>query len=132
MSQWHGDLDKRKPTGGKARRYRGKRAFEMGSPPAETSLGKPMAKIEGVRGGGKKVRLRSCNYANVTDPATKETNKVEITRVVKNPANIDYNRRGIITKGTVIETPIGQAKVTSRPGQNGVVNALLIRKPSAE
>jgi small subunit ribosomal protein S8e len=132
MSQWHGDLDKKKPTGGKRRRYRGKRAFEMGSPPAETSLGKLAVKIHRVRGGGKKARLQSCNYANVTDPDTKKTSKVEITRVVRNPANIDYDRRGVITKGTIIETPVGQAKVTSKPGQNGVVNALLVRKPSVE
>ena len=132
MSQWHGDFDKKKPTGGKVRRYRGKRAFEMGSPPTETTLGKPAVKIESVRGGGYKVRLQRCNYANVTDPATKKTNKVEITQVVRNPANIDYNRRGVITKGTIIETPLGQAKVTSKPGQDGVVNALLVSKSDAE
>jgi small subunit ribosomal protein S8e len=132
MSQWHGDLGKRKPTGGKVRRYRGKRAFEMGSPPTETTLGKPAVKLERIRGGGTKIRLKSFNYANVTDPATKKTSKAEITRVVKNPANIDYNRRGVITKGTIIETSLGQAKVTSKPGQNGVVNALLLSKSGAE
>lgn len=126
MPQSHGDLRKRKPTGGKVRLYRGKRAFEIGSAPTETSLGETMIKTELVRGGNKKIRLLSCNFANVTNPATKETKKVEISRVIKNPANTDYNRRGIITKGTIIETPLGQAKVTSRPGQNGVVNCILI------
>ncbi len=132
MSQWHGDLDKRKPTGGRARRYRGKRAFEMGSPPSETHLAKPETKIMRTRGAGKKLRLVSANYANITDPATHQTKKVEITKVVKNPANIDYNRRGIITKGTIIETSLGQARVTSKPGQDGVINAILIGKSSAE
>ena len=34
--------------------------------------------------------------------------------------------RGIITKGALIETELGKAIVTSRPGQDGVVNALLV------
>ena len=48
--------------------------------------------------------------------------------MVKNPANVDYDRRGIITKGTIIETSLGTAKVTSRPGQNGIINAVLIKE----
>ncbi|HDJ25717.1 MAG TPA: 30S ribosomal protein S8e, partial [Candidatus Bathyarchaeota archaeon] len=57
-----------------------------------------------------------------------ETKTVDILRVVKNPANVDYDRRGVITKGTIIETPIGRAVVTSRPGQDGVVNAVLLKE----
>jgi small subunit ribosomal protein S8e len=55
-----------------------------------------------------------------------KTEKVEITRVVKNPANVDYDRRGVITRGAVIETSLGLARVTSRPGQHGVLNAVLV------
>ncbi|MEM3023047.1 MAG: 30S ribosomal protein S8e, partial [Candidatus Bathyarchaeia archaeon] len=47
--------------------------------------------------------------------------------VVKNPANVDYQRRGIVTKGAIISTPLGKAKVTSRPGQDGVLNAVLLK-----
>ncbi|RLG97497.1 30S ribosomal protein S8e, partial [Candidatus Bathyarchaeota archaeon] len=36
MSVWHGDLKKRKPTGGKKRAYRKKLKFETGSFPTET------------------------------------------------------------------------------------------------
>ncbi|MEM5832609.1 MAG: 30S ribosomal protein S8e, partial [Candidatus Aenigmatarchaeota archaeon] len=39
-----------------------------------------------------------------------------------------YERRKIITKGAIIKTEIGLAKVTSRPSQHGVVNAILIQK----
>ncbi len=67
-------------------------------------------------------------YVYVTDPATGKTEKTEIKRVAKNPANLDYQRRGVITKGAILETPIGQARVTSRPGQHGIVNAILIQK----
>jgi small subunit ribosomal protein S8e len=71
--------------------------------------------------------LFSVKHANISDPSGKTT-KAEILRVVKNPANVDYDRRGVITKGTIIETPSGTARVTSRPGQNGIVNAILVPK----
>jgi small subunit ribosomal protein S8e len=46
--------------------------------------------------------------------------------VKNNPANPFFARRNITTKGAVIETDIGDAIVTSRPGQDGIVNARLI------
>lgn len=126
MSVWHGDLHKRKPSGGKRRAYRRKRKFEQGSFPVETTLGEPKRKIERGRGGNIKVKVLSEKYACVTDLKTGKTEKAEILRVVKNPANVDYDRRGVITKGAIIETSLGLARVTSRPGQNGVINAVLI------
>ncbi|HYB92782.1 MAG TPA: 30S ribosomal protein S8e [archaeon] len=131
MPQSHGNFRKRKSTGGKVRLYRGKRAFEMGSAPTETTLGEAIIKTELVRGGNRKTHLMRYNFANVTNPSTKETKKVEISKVIKNPANKDYTRRGIITKGTIIETPLGQAKVTSRPGQNGVINAVIVKESTS-
>jgi len=127
LSAWHGDQHKKKASGGRKRLYRMKRRFERGSFPAETTLGKPKEKISRRHGGNLKVRLLSVNYANVSDPSGK-AKKVEILRVVRNPANVDYDRRGVITKGTIIETPLGNARVTSRPGQNGIVNAILVPK----
>ena len=49
-------------------------------------------------------------------------------KVIKNTANKDYERRGVITKGTVIETELGLARVISRPGQVGVINAVQLKK----
>ncbi len=71
--------------------------------------------------------MLAVNHANVSDNFGKTT-KVEILRVIKNPANVDYDRRGVITKGAIIETPLGTARVTSRPGQDGNVNAILVPK----
>jgi small subunit ribosomal protein S8e len=71
--------------------------------------------------------LLAVKQANVSDASGKAT-KVEILRVIKNPANVDYDRRGVITKGTIIQTPLGTARVTSRPGQDGIVNAILVPK----
>lgn len=127
MPQWHGNLHKRKKSGGKKHIFRGKRAFEMGSDPAETIVGKTHVTKKRGRGGKLKLRALSVNTVNVTDPATGKSQKTEIRRVVKNPANVDYQRRGVITKGAVLDTPLGQAIVTSRPGQHGIVNAVLLQ-----
>ncbi|MEM1515560.1 MAG: 30S ribosomal protein S8e [Candidatus Bathyarchaeia archaeon] len=128
MSVWHGDMHKKKPTGGKRKPYRGKRKYEMGSFPTETVLGEHKVKLSRRRGDNIKVRLVSAKWVNVSDPKTGETKKVEILRVVKNPANIEYDRRGVITRGSLLETPLGIVKVTSRPGQDGILNAVLVEK----
>jgi small subunit ribosomal protein S8e len=88
-------------------------------------LGEPERKISHRQGGTVKVRVRREKYACISNQETGETKRVEILRVIRNPANVDYNRRGIITKGVLIETELGTARVTSRPGQDGVINAVL-------
>ncbi len=125
MSVWHGDLHKRKPSGGRRIAYRGKRKFEQGRFPMETVLGDTKKKTSRGRGGSVKHKLLREKFACVTDPKSGKTQKVEITRVARNPANIDYDRRGVITKGAIIETSLGLARITSRPGQSGVINAVL-------
>jgi small subunit ribosomal protein S8e len=127
MPQWHGNLHKRKKSGGKKHIFRGKRAFEMGSDPAETIVGETHITRKRGRGGKMKLRALAVNTVNVTDPATGKSQKTEIREVLKNPANVDYQRRGVITKGAVLDTPLGQAIVTSRPGQHGAVNAVLVQ-----
>jgi small subunit ribosomal protein S8e len=79
-------------------------------------------------GGTTKVKALKDNQASVTDPKGGKTEKTKIIRVVKNRANVDYNRRGVITKGAEIETTLGLARVTSRPGSDGIINAVLISK----
>ena len=130
LSVWHGDLHKGKLSGGRKRACRMKRKFERGSFPTETTLGKTKKKISRRQGHNIKVRLQSTTHANVSQPSKGKAKKAEILRVVKNPANVDYNRRGVITKGTIIETTLGTASVTSRPGQDGLVNAVLLQKES--
>ena len=127
MSVWHGDQHKRKDSGGRKITNRKKRRYEKGFFPAETALGKRKSKVIRKHGGNEKVRLLAVNQANISD-ASGKTAKVEILRVIKNPANVDYDRRGVITKGTMISTSLGTARITSRPGQDGIVNAILVAK----
>ncbi len=125
MARWQG-RSVRKITGGRYKRFRKKRKYELGREQAETRIGKVRAKIIRVRGGNIKVRLFETKYANVVDPKTGKAQKVEIKRVVENRANPHYVRRNIITKGAIILTELGEARVTSRPGQDGTVNAVLL------
>ena len=123
---WHSSLRKRKLSGGKKRAYRSKKKYEQGGYPAETILGEPRRKFSKGLGGNIRVKVLGDKFASVTDPKSGKTQKTQITRVAKNAANVDYNRRGVITKGAEIETALGLAKVTSRPGGDGVINAVLI------
>ena len=114
----------RKRTGGRRRHARNKRKYELGDEPTETQVGEQKLKVVESRGGTKKVRAVATDVASV---ATEDgTVAAEIENVVENPANPNYVRRNIITKGAVIETDEGEARVTSRPGQDGQVNAELI------
>ncbi len=115
----------RSPSGARRVANRGKRKCELGRESAETKLGdKTLRKIR-TRGGNVKNRLARDNKINVVD-AEGKAQTVEILNVIENTANPNYVRRNIITKGAVVETPAGKAKVTSRPGQDGVINGVLI------
>ncbi len=123
--KWQG-ASRRKESGGRIVRSRGKRKFELGREPADTHLAPVRSKEIRTFGGNKKIRLFRCDIANVTNPADKTTRKCNIETVEGNPANQYHTRRNIITKGAIIKTNLGSAQVTNRPGQEGVVNAVLI------
>ncbi|MEK6978329.1 MAG: 30S ribosomal protein S8e [Candidatus Hydrothermarchaeota archaeon] len=125
MALWQGG-SKRKITGGRIKAHRGKRKHEMGREQVETGLGERKAKRIRVRGGNSKVRLLTAQNANVINPKTKETKLVKILTVVENSANPHFVRRNIVTKGAVVNTELGKVRVTSRPGQDGNINAVLI------
>jgi len=125
MALWQGK-SKRKPTGGRLIMNRKKRRFEIGREPLYTNLGEENLKQYRSMGGGHKVKMLSASYANVADPKTKVIKRVKIVTVKANPANANYVQRNILNKGAVIQTELGQARITSRPGQDGAINAVLI------
>ena len=104
-------------TGGRRRPKRDRRKHELGSEPTETQIGETELKTVDARGGQTKVRAIRSNVADVVS--------AEISDVIENPADPNYARRNIITRGAVIETTEGEARVTSRPGQDGQINAVL-------
>lgn len=117
---------KRSPRGSRYKQYRDYKKHELGSLPAFTGLGKKREQVVRTLGGHRKLRLLSEEYANVVDPKTHKSQKAKIKTITESPSNRHFVRRNIMTKGAIIETEIGKARITSRPGQDGVVNAVLI------
>lgn len=126
MALWQG-LSTRKPSGGRRKIARKKRKTEIGSEVILPLMGAPTHQTIRTTGGHRKTRITSTNKVNLTNPATGKTQLVDFTTVVANPANPHYVRRNIITRGAVVETKLGKAKITSRPGQDGVANAILVK-----
>ena len=114
----------RKRTGGRLKHFNKKKRHQLGREPAETTVGETRLQYIDSRGNDEKLRALSTNVAQLSEGG--ETTEVEIENVVENPSNVNYARRNIITKGAIIETSEGTARVTSRPGQSGQVNAVAV------
>jgi len=125
MAIWQGRSLK-KPSGGRIRLPRKKRKYELGREPVFTHVAPLRKKIIRVRGGNYKVKLLRSDEINVYNPKTGKAQKAKIKGVIENPANPHFAQRNIITKGAIVETELGKVKVTSRPGQHGVLNGVLL------
>jgi len=121
------NLAGRKLTGGRKVPMRGRRKYEIDRYPNEASIGPVDVVTRRTRGNNMKTAFKTVDFANVADPESKKVTKAKILKVVKNPANKDYERRGVISKGALLETEAGSARVISRPGQHGTVNAILTK-----
>ena len=122
------NLSGRKYTGGRKIAMRSRRKFEIDRYPNEAVIGSNVKVTRRVRGDNSKTALKTVELANVSNVEENKTTRLKILRVIKNTANKDYERRGVITKGTVIETELGLARVISRPGQVGIINAVQLKK----
>lgn len=120
------ERSRRKYTGKKYKHFNKKRKRDLERPPIHTVMGEEKKKKQRTMGGNTKLKLFSISHVNVTDPATNKTSKSKILHFESNEASQDLNRRHILTKGTIVETELGKVKITSRPGQHGVVNGILI------
>ena len=125
MGVWH-RRSTRTDSGARLKRFRGKRKYELGRTPTETVMGETKRKSIVSKGNRRKAPVLRVTMVNVTDPKKNQTFRVEIQDVETNPASMDYQRRKVITRGTIIKTAKGNAMVTSRPGQDGILNAVLI------
>ena len=125
MALWQG-RSKKKNTGGQYRPFRKKRAFEI-APEHQYAVvrDETQMKVYRTRGDNRKGRLMMVSVANVYDPKTRKAQKSRILTVKSNPANHNYVQRNILTRGAIVQTELGLARVTSRPGQDSVVNAVL-------
>ncbi len=115
---------KRKTTGGLISKRGKKKTHQRARDFLPAHVGETKVRALRTRGGNYKRIALSVGIANVLGGGKMQ--KAKILSVKNNPADSQFTRRNIVTKGAVIETDIGLAKVTSRPGQVGTVNAVLI------
>ncbi|MBI4182012.1 MAG: 30S ribosomal protein S8e [Candidatus Aenigmarchaeota archaeon] len=131
MAEWH-LRSRRAPTGKLLHPLRKKRRQDRGLEFLETAISPRKARPTRALGGRVKQKLLSAEVANVVDPQTHRAVQAKIITVQGNPANPHYIRRNILTRGAIIKTDKGLARVTSRPGQDGVVNAVLVQEKKGE
>lgn len=116
----------RKITGGKYTASRKKKKYER---PGQKRIVKLSAKEKRksikTMGGNKKVFLFSGKIINIAQNG--KTKKAEIKKVLETPSNKFFARQEILTKGTIVETDLGKAKITNRPSQDGVINGVLVK-----
>ena len=114
-----------KITGGRRIPLRIRRKYETDRYPNEPTNGAQITITRRVRGNNNKTALKSIDFVNLATGKDK-VKKSKIIKVLENATNNDYQRRGIITKGAILETQEGKCRVVSRPGQSGTVNAILL------
>jgi len=131
MVQYHQTTKKKSSgSGGKTRASRDKRLAHYGGFFARVRVAKEGEKQAfkkfRVRGGKHKIAAERALFANVATP--QGVKKAKILTVVESSADRHFARENIIVKGAIVETELGKARVTSRPGQHGVINAILVKK----
>ena len=114
-----------KITGGIRHPLKTRQKFQIDRYPNEALMGEQETATRKTRGNNRKTALKTVNHVNLVLPNA-IIKRSKIVRVLENQTNKDYQRRGVITKGAILETEDGKCKVVSRPGQNGVINAILV------
>ncbi len=113
-----------KTTGGRRYPLRSRKKYEIDRFANEALMGEKVTVTRSVRGKNSKTALKTIDYVNLA--IKDKVKKTKILRVLENSTNNDYQRRGVITKGAILETEDGKCKIVSRPGQDGTVNAIPI------
>ena len=115
-----------KITGGARHPLKVRQKFQIDRYPNEALLGDQQTSTRKTRGNKRKTGLKTVSHVNLALPDAK-IKRSKIVKVLENQTNNDYQRRGVITKGAILETEDGKCKVVSRPGQSGVINAILVQ-----
>ena len=119
------NLGTSKITGGRRHPLRTRRKYEMDRFPNEALMGDQITVTRKVRGKNVKTSIKTIDSVNLAIDS--KVKRVKIIRVLENATNNDYQRRGVVSKGALLETEEGKCRVVSRPGQHGTVNAILVK-----
>ena len=115
---------RRKASGGRYKRTRSHPISEHGSEPMFTRIDK--RRVKTVKGPGSTSKRKALSLNEITVMIDGKTVKTEMSSVLENPANRNYVRRNIITRGTIVDTPKGKVRVTNRPSQEGHAQGVLL------
>ena len=119
------NLGTSKITGGRRHPLRSRRKYELDRFTNEAEIGKQVTVTRKVRGKNSKTGIKTIESVNLAIES--KVKRVKIIKVLENGTNNDYQRRGVITKGAILETDEGKCRVVSRPGQNGTINAIPVK-----
>ena len=119
------NLGTSKVTGGRRHPLRSRRKYEIDRFPNEALIGDQITITRKVRGKNIKTSIKTIDSVNLAIDS--KVKRVKIIKVLENATNNDYQRRGVISKGAILETEEGKCRVVSRPGQHGTVNAILVK-----
>ena len=119
------NLKSSKITGGRKHTSRSRRKYEIDRFPNEALVGDQITITRKVRGKNNKTSVKTIDSVNLAIDS--KIKRVKIIKVLENATNNDYQRRGVISKGAILETEEGKWRVVSRPGQHGTVNAILVK-----
>jgi small subunit ribosomal protein S8e len=128
MALWQGK-SKRKSTGGRYRLARKKRKFEIANEFQICILGPRRQKELRTLGGGQKFKLLGDDYINVVEKGATKQVRMKMATVLSNPSNPNFVRRNILTKGAIVQLEDKRkARITSRPGQHGCINGVILKE----
>jgi small subunit ribosomal protein S8e len=131
MVEWK-RVSRRKATGGinNAVNAKTKSLTDKGGKFSKTTVSKvdKRYKTRAV-GGNQKTKISHAQTILISDGA--KLTKGKIMDVIENPANKHFVRQKIITKGAILKVDINgkeaKVKVTSRPGQTGLVTGVFVK-----
>lgn len=116
----------RKSSGGKYHKQKKKKFHEKNSQERVVTLKPTKRKQLRTRGGHTKTVLLNSNEVNLL--VDKKTQKAEIKNVLETPQNTFLARQNRLLKGAIIQTSLGKARITNRPTQEGMINAVLLKE----
>ena len=94
------NLGTSKTTGGRRHPLRSRRKYEMDRYPNEALVGEQITITRKVRGKNNKTSIKTIDSVNLAIDS--KVKRVKIIRVLENITNNDYQRRGIISKLSLI------------------------------
>ena len=115
-----------KITGGRRHPLKTRQKFQTDRYPNEALIGDQETSTRKTRGNNRKTGLKTVSHVNLVLSDAK-IKRSKIVKVLENKTNNDYQSRGVITKGAILETEDGNCRVISRPGQCGIINAVLVK-----